>query len=352
VFLKPLTNRFLRGSIQMIGRTLAFIKDSMEGKILFGMDPEAAAEEEKQQQSADSNNNSVPAFSSTRSSYCWGESEADVGAVAWELTVLKSFMTNDYVDLICNGILDFSANSSISSNNEKTKDHNNGDQQQQQAVTNEHKELRVIITDTLRDVCDQQINPIINTAWNEVVVKILISKCSQPLAAVKGVAATYRMTNRPPPVHPSPFVTTILRPLHDFDNDFKGKAPSAPTTMLTQQQQPQKWWKHQIIATVAERYSVAVEELLVTVARTEVALKNRKTALRTMRSVGGMTDGEKVKLQVYLDFQEFEKNAQTILGCNDSSTTAANISIPGMEKLRKLTIEGESLLERAKNRKK
>mmetsp|Transcript_6717 Transcript_6717/g.7785 ORF Transcript_6717/g.7785 Transcript_6717/m.7785 type:complete len:91 (+) Transcript_6717:200-472(+) len=56
--------------------------------------------------------------------------------------------------------------------------------------------------------------------WNELIVSILTTRCTAPLSAVKGVAATYRMTNRPPPTQASPFVHTILRPIREFISTF------------------------------------------------------------------------------------------------------------------------------------
>jgi hypothetical protein len=162
-------------------------------------------------------------------------------------------------------------------------------------------------------------------SWNDVIVNNLTEKCSGPLAAVKGVAATYRMTNRPPPTHASPFVATILRPLKEFDEEFKRKTP--PQVGMR--------WKQMIVTTVAHRYSAAVEELIATVQRTEEALKNRK-ARRT--SIGGMSDGEKVKLQLYLDYKEFAQNVEDV-GVNVAT-------VEGVSKLKDLTIAAESLYQR------
>jgi hypothetical protein len=171
----------------------------------------------------------------------------------------------------------------------------------------------------------QQINPVVQKSWNEVVVNNLTDKCSGPLAAVKGVAATYRMTNRPPPTRASPFVATILRPLKEFDAEFKHKTP--PQVGMR--------WKQTIVTTVASRYAAAVQELIASVQRAEEALKNRK-ARRS--SVGGMSDGEKVKLQLYLDYMEFSRNVEEV-GVNVAT-------VEGVSKLKDLTIAAESLYQR------
>ena len=79
---------------------------------------------------------------------------------------------------------------------------------------------------------------------------------------------------------------------------------------------------------------MAVEELIATVQRTEVAMQRRKSK-RT--SVGGMSDGEKVKLQLLLDYQEFAKCVQDV-GIDPGT-------VEGVEKLRTLTIDAETLRE-------
>jgi hypothetical protein len=187
----------------------------------------------------------------------------------------------------------------------------------------ERAELRSLVSEVLKDA-SSQIRPLVEKMWNEVIVKIVTKKCSGPLAAVKGVAATYRMTNRPPPTQASPFVATILRPLKEFANEFSYRKPDHIGDA----------WKIQTVTVVTERYSTAVEELLTTVQRTEVALQNRRARRATS---GGMGDGDKVKLQLYLDFQEFCRQIEGV-GVNPAS-------IEGVSKLKTLTGEAESQLQ-------
>jgi len=306
VILRPLTNRFLRGAVQVIGRVLAFINDGMEGKIMFGEEPpkEPNPPEQTPSENGDGSLNAEQALPPppsypTRKPYCWGESEEDVAAVAWELTILDSAIRHDYADIVCDAL---SADTSSEA---------------------EHTEVKDLVLEVLKDASDQ-IHPLIDKAWNQVIVSLLTQKCSAPLAAVKGVAATYRMTNRPPPKQASPFVGTILRPIKEFDKDFGNRTPDRIGSK----------WKHQIIVTVADRYAVAVEDLIATVQRTEVALKNRKA--RRM-AAGGMSDGEKVKLQLYLDYQTFSDTIRDV-GVEPAS-------VIGLSKLGDLTAEGEKLLK-------
>lgn len=295
VILRPLTHRFLRGSVQLVGRIVSFVNDGLEGKIKFGQEKRS---NDAPTENGDGTNGDASYF--VRDPYRWSDDVKDVATIAWELTVLESRMTHDYVEIVLQAV-DSAENSD-----------------------SERSELRSITKEVLMEA-SQQINPVVQKSWNEVVVNNLTDKCSGPLAAVKGVAATYRMTNRPPPTRASPFVATILRPLKEFDAEFKHKTP--PQVGMR--------WKQTIVTTVANRYAAAVQELIASVQRAEEALKNRK-ARRS--SVGGMSDGEKVKLQLYLDYMEFSRNVEEV-GVNVAT-------VEGVSKLKDLTIAAESLYQR------
>jgi hypothetical protein len=294
VILRPLTHRFLRGAVQLVGRTVAFISDGLTGEIKFGVEKE---ESNGQVNGNGAESNGTKMAYPTRTPYCWGETEQDVAAVAWELAILETAMAHDYVTTVTEALA-------------------GGD-----CTEAEREELRGLASEVLQEASNQ-IHPLVESAWNEVIVRILTGKCSGPLAAVKGVAATYRMTNRPPPTQASPFVSTILRPLKEFDKEFANRTPHHIGDS----------WKQLIVNTVAERYSAAVEELIDTVQKTEVALQNR----RARRAVsGGMSDGDKVKLQLYLDCQEFARNVQEV-GVDLAS-------VEGVTKLQSLTREADQL---------
>lgn len=288
VFLQPLTNRFLRGSVQLIGRSIAFIKDGMDGNIRFG--------EEKEPEKAENGVSNGSGLSyPVRQPYCWAESPQDVAAVAWELTILENTICHDYVSVVCNAL-------------------DCGDLSE-----GERDELQSLVQGVLEEAATQ-IQPIIERAWNDIIVHIFIKKCSGPLAAVKGVAATYRMTNRPPPTQASPFVGTILRPLKEFDEEFALRTPDIVGNN----------WKTLAVNTVTDRYCAAMEELIDTVKKTEVALQNRRTTRRA--ASGGISDGDKVKLQLFLDYQAYAQHVKD-LGVDPAS-------IPGIAKLGLLTAEG------------
>ncbi len=290
VILRPLTNRFLRGAVQLIGRSVAFIKNGMVGELKFGenTDPQKGDDNVEGQAPA------APLASSTP--YSWGDSAPDVAAVAWELAILETSLSHDYVSTVCN-VLDSGGTG--------------------------NSEIRTLVSEVLKDA-SAQIHPLVESAWNEIIVKLLIEKCSGVLGAVKGVVATYRMTNRPPPTQASPYVKTILRPLKEFSDEVSLRIPDYVGNK----------WKVAVLTEITSRYSAAVEELITTVRRTEVALQNRRT--RRVAS-GGVSDGDKVKLQLFLDIESFCRDMQEV-GVDPSSVT-------GITKLKDLTKEGASMVQ-------
>jgi conserved oligomeric Golgi complex subunit 2 len=342
IIIKPLTNRFLRGILQIIGRVVSFIKDGLDGKILFGNEESIVEENAISNDNTDNinNNNTSSANDSTtvlnatdittkppplimsRKPYSWGESESDVASVMWELSILESIIHTDYVTTVCDAI---SSQSSIDDENDDTTATNT-------AKNSSRSELKELVRDVLVEA-SELISPIIDYGWNALIVNMIISKCSLPISAVKGVAATYRMTNRPPPTMSSPFVITILRPLREFDTEFNNRVPQKIGIS----------WKHNIVSSISDKYALAVDDLITTVQRAEESLMKRKGRAATIASnirsgnAISMSDGEKVKLQLYLDYQTYIRSVQEV-GIDP-------FTIDGIIKLGTLTKEGETILQ-------
>mmetsp|Transcript_30360 Transcript_30360/g.52597 ORF Transcript_30360/g.52597 Transcript_30360/m.52597 type:complete len:603 (-) Transcript_30360:155-1963(-) len=309
VFLRPLTHRFLRGAVQLVGRVLAFVREGLEGQIEFGGS-------EKRSEGMDESASTAITLETIVDipAYHWNERVEDIAVVTWELTILDTCMSHDYLDAIATTVCP-------PDNESRQSTHNS---------TSELDEMKLVASEVLMK-SSRGISPLVSHSWNTLIVDNLTSQCCAPLAAVKGVAATYRMTNRPPPTQASPFVGTILRPLKEFDTAYASRTPP----------QIGDNWKRQVISAVADKYSLAVEELIATVKRTEEALKSRKT--RRMMA-GGMSDGEKVKLQLYLDHREFKSHVVEGLGVDAEG-------IGGLVKLGELTEEAESLFLRTQEKK-
>ena len=282
VFLRPLAHRFLRGSVQIINALLDFIQ----------YDPKKNGHVENGEGSAENGHKLSSSFSS------WKDRIEDIAMVSWNLTVLKVSLDNNFIDVISNAV--------APDNDENCHVFNS---------SQELNETKSLLTDIIVDT-SREITPLVDSYW-ETIIDRLKPQCCRPLSAVKGVAATYRMTNRPPPTHPSPYVSTILRPLQEFDNEFENRVPI----------EFQSSYKSNIVGHVSESYCKAVEELIVTVKQTEQALRKRK-ARRTV--AGGMSDGEKVMQQIRLDLDDF-RNSVTSLSLEPES-------FEGIEKIQSLLI--------------
>lgn len=309
IFLRPLTHRFLRGAVQLIGRILTFVKDGLDGKIEFGGGPNDEIMVDGKEKEEGSSERQLEAMVKLPS-YYWNERVDDIAMVSWELTILETVVNHNYAEVIANTVCPSDDTST------------------------EYNEIKALASEILLE-SSQEIAPLVLHSWNALIINNLTALCCTPISAVKGVAATYRMTNRPPPTQASPFVATILRPLQEFDTAYASRTPP----------QIGDDWKRTVISSVSDKYSMAVEELIATVKRTEEALKSR-TSKRMM--AGGMSDGEKVKLQLFLDYAEFRNHVNKLLGIDDAAS--ASVAIGGLVKLGQLTREAEDLLDQGLGR--
>jgi hypothetical protein len=163
VFLRPLTHQFLRGAVQIVGRFTSFVDDGLEGKIKFGEEIKPANEENGL---SEAHGEDVLAgkldkpIVIRRDPYVWGEVLEDVAAVAWELTVLESKLTHAYTDAAMAVAIDSSFSPT------------------------EKEEMSGLVRVVLEDAASK-VAPIVQKAWNDVIVNLLVSKCSGPLGAVR-----------------------------------------------------------------------------------------------------------------------------------------------------------------------
>eukprot|EP00566_Odontella_aurita_P004741 CAMPEP_0113572152 /NCGR_PEP_ID=MMETSP0015_2-20120614/25941_1 /TAXON_ID=2838 /ORGANISM="Odontella" /LENGTH=794 /DNA_ID=CAMNT_0000475163 /DNA_START=3 /DNA_END=2387 /DNA_ORIENTATION=- /assembly_acc=CAM_ASM_000160 len=344
VAVRPLSHRFLRGVAQIVGRFLAYARDGLGGSIRFGEIVETPAEGDGPGPGAGASATSEengefstlpaapPKMIKTDNTYCWGERIEDVAAVAWDLTVLESCLTSHYAEFVSESALCPPPASSDARGGGGRRRSSNGVRNPPSELDELRSSSRDLLAEASLDVA-----PLVDRCWNDVVVAALTSRCKAPLSAVRGVAATYRMTNRPPPSQASPFVGTVLRPLTEFDESFSSRTPPRVGDR----------WKYAVVSSVADAYANAVEELLSTVERTEMALKSRKTAMGrraggVAAKLGMMSDGEKVRLQLYLDQQEFARRVE--------EAGVAGAKIRGLGRLAELTASAEALHRQASQR--
>ena len=82
-------------------------------------------------------------------------------------------------------------------------------------------EAQMIVRDGLHEATAPFANLVLR-AWKLIHVHI-VGQCATVLQAVRGITATYRMTNKRPPERASPFVTKIFDPLRAIEADVKGR---------------------------------------------------------------------------------------------------------------------------------
>ncbi|CAN0901710.1 Conserved oligomeric Golgi complex subunit 2 [Linum grandiflorum] len=145
------------------------------------------------------------------------------------------------------------------------------------------------------------------------VIDTLKDKAEEDLKQLKGITATYRMTNKPLPVRHSPYVSGLLRPLKDF---LQGERA---TSYLSEEA------KKEILVgtatTITDCYSKLATELVSLARKTESSLqKIRQGAQRragTSSDVvdNSVSDTDKICMQLFLDIQEYKRNLEG-LGVN------------------------------------
>ncbi|KAK1318996.1 hypothetical protein QJS10_CPB04g00286 [Acorus calamus] len=142
-------------------------------------------------------------------------------------------------------------------------------------------------------------------AFMDTMIEAIVEKSVEDLRQLKGITTTYRMTNKPPPVRHSPYVSGVLRPLKVF---LDGERATYLTTEA----------RSKLLLGAAERITNRYYELaadLVSVARkTETSLQRirqgaqRRAGGNTDASDSNISDTDKICMQLFLDIQEFGRN--------------------------------------------
>ncbi|CAL1389088.1 unnamed protein product [Linum trigynum] len=149
------------------------------------------------------------------------------------------------------------------------------------------------------------------------VIDTLKDKAEEDLKQLKGITATYRMTNKPLPVRHSPYVSGLLRPVKAF---LEGERA---TTYLTEEVR-----KELLLGTataITDCYSKLATELVSLARKTESSLQKirqgaqRRAGTSSDVSDHSISDTDKMCMQLFLDIQEYGRNLAAL------SVDAANI---------------------------
>ncbi|XP_021736339.1 conserved oligomeric Golgi complex subunit 2-like [Chenopodium quinoa] len=142
------------------------------------------------------------------------------------------------------------------------------------------------------------------------IVDMLVEKSVEALLQLKGISATYRMTNKPLPIHHSPYVSAILHPLKAF---LEGDRAATYLDDAT---------KFELIQGAAleitKSYNELVSELVNVARKTESSLQRlrqgaqRRTGASSDVSDHNVSNTDKICMQLFLDIQEYGRNLATI----------------------------------------
>ena len=132
----------------------------------------------------------------------------------------------------------------------------------------------------------------------------VLQQCVDFLKHVRGITATYRMTNRPMPSRPSHYVSSVLRPLGELQKS------SVSGDLMAE-------LRDFVARKVTAKYDETAEDLLRTVQQTESSLKRLKE--RQTQGAGEVegaaakaSDADKIRLQLFLDVQEYGRQLEKL----------------------------------------
>ncbi|EDO48495.1 predicted protein, partial [Nematostella vectensis] len=160
-----------------------------------------------------------------------------------------------------------------------------------------------ILTDALEDSV-KTLTALVPSLENTI-IKQVSNRATQGLDAVRNIPRLYRRTNREVPANASPFVSMAIKPVHDFQHQFRGLVPEEQRCR----------WTQQVLQAMFNRYNAMTSEVLTSIKKTEDSLlrlkRTRKQGAGSTQSSGsaqeGMSDDDKIRLQFALDVEEFSK---------------------------------------------
>lgn len=133
---------------------------------------------------------------------------------------------------------------------------------------------------------------------------LITKNCIDSLQPLRGILATYRMTNRPAPTQPSRFVPNVLKPLRQFLADPRLKISGEARKSITAL----------VIESTVNRYFEMATDLLSNVRRAADTLKRLNIGRqdRTTSAVGSNAEMDKITMQLYLDVRKFGADIQSL----------------------------------------
>ncbi|KAI4343623.1 hypothetical protein L6164_010954 [Bauhinia variegata] len=142
------------------------------------------------------------------------------------------------------------------------------------------------------------------------VVDSLVEKSVEDLRQMKGITATYRMTNKPLPVRHSPYVSGILRPLKGFLDGERA------TTYLASET------RNKILlgaaTEITDRYYEIAADIVSLARKKESSLQEfrqsaqKPAGLSSDVSDNNVSNTDKICMQLFLDIQEYARDLSAL----------------------------------------
>ncbi|XP_045527191.1 conserved oligomeric Golgi complex subunit 2 [Pieris brassicae] len=163
----------------------------------------------------------------------------------------------------------------------------------------------------------------------ECMVKELFDYLNMQLKQVSDIPRLYRKTNRSVPTKPCSYIDIIIKTVKDFREDSERRLDNAFLVEIFES----------LFKTMTESYFKCVEDVLTSVQKTEESLRRlkqiRELSSQQNSETAGITDGDKIRLQLNVDVVCYSKLAHSL-----------NINLNNVHKLSELT---SMTLEAVKN---
>ncbi len=140
--------------------------------------------------------------------------------------------------------------------------------------------------------------------FSKIVTDDITEQCAVHIKAVNDLPRLYRRTNREVPSKASSYVNTMMKPLQQFNMEHG--------SVIGEDNWQQ--WVEVILGSLAEQYLSITNDVLTSVKKMEESLKRLKRGKGAGSSAGsqGMTDDDKIRLQLFLDVKDLGQQITTL----------------------------------------
>ncbi|XP_072266342.1 conserved oligomeric Golgi complex subunit 2 [Pyxicephalus adspersus] len=176
-----------------------------------------------------------------------------------------------------------------------------------------------IIKGALEDMISSLSEPLL--VINTRISLYLGESCLVYLKSTLEVPRLYRRTNKEVPTRPSLYIENAIKPLFVLQNEYKN---------ILKQATKDKWLKG-ALTECTHKYYETVSDVLSSVKKMEESLKRlkqaRKTAFSSNSTNGGVSDDNKIRLQLALDVEYFANQVQLFGFCPEDVNCSSLIEL-------------------------